>query len=182
MSLYKGKYRIKSSRLKVWDYSTSWWYFVTINSKDHNNWFGNINNGTMDLNEFGKAANNFWFEIPNHYKISELDYYVIMPNHIHGIIIIDNQSVETGNQFLKTGHAPSLQKTRKHSLGNIIGSFKSAVTKWAHKNGSSEFCWQSRFYDRIIRNESELYRIRKYINNNPLQWDFDKELPENLNI
>jgi len=81
------------------------------------------------------------------------------------MIIILNGNVETG-------HAPSLQK--KQTLGNVIGSFKSAVAKYANENGLKSFSWQSRFYDHIIRNEKDLYRIRKYIQNNPLKWELDE--------
>ena len=92
-----------------------------------------------------------------------------MPNHIHGIIIINN---------VETGHAPSLQLKRP-SLGNIVGSYKSAVTKWCNKN-EILFKWQSRYFERIIRNEPELYKIRKYIKLNPLKWEIEKNNPDNI--
>lgn len=118
----------------------------------------------MILNDIGKQVENYWKEIPTHYKKTELDYYVIMPNHIHGIIITNE---------VETGHAPSLQM-QGPTLGNIVGSFKSAVSKWAHKNNYNNFHWQSRFYDHIIRNENDLRRIREYIKNNPLKWELDE--------
>jgi len=167
MILYKNKYRSDSSRLKIWDYTTPWWYYITICTKHHKEWFGDVSNSKMKQNMLGKIAEKYWKDITNHYTICELDYYVIMPNHIHGIIIIDPD--------VETEHAPSL-----HSLGNIVGSFKSAVTKWAHTNGYDKFHWQPRFYDRIIRNDRELYNIRKYIEQNPLKWDVKKNIPDNL--
>ncbi len=158
MSLYKNKFRVESSRLKDWDYSIPWWYYVTICTKDMKCWFGEIKKGKIFQSDLGKIAEHIWKEIPKHYVAVELDYYVIMPNHIHGIIIIND---------VETGHAPSLQ-IKQPTLGNVIGSFKSAVTKWARQNGYSYFKWQPRFYDHIIKNENDLRRIRTYIQHNPL--------------
>ncbi|MCL4547702.1 MAG: transposase [Bacteroidetes bacterium] len=171
MNLFKNKYRIKSARLAEWDYSNPWWYYVTINTKDHKDFLGKVRNGKMIVNGLGRIAENCWKEIPNHYPASELDYFVVMPNHIHGIIII--------NSAVETGHAPSLQRQTR-SLSNIIGSFKSGVTKSVHNLGYTKFGWQPRFYDRIIRNEKELYNIRKYIEQNPLNWELEREQPENI--
>ena len=89
MSLYKNTYRIESARLKEWDYSSPWWYYITINTKDHREWFGKIMKEKMILNEIGKTAEGFWKKIPNHFQNVELDYFIIMPNHLHGIIIIN---------------------------------------------------------------------------------------------
>ena len=165
MSLYKNKFRTESSRLKDWDYSIPWWYYVTICTKDMKCWFGEVNKGKMILNDLGKIAYHIWNETPKHYPAVELDYSVIMPNHVHGIITIN---------YVETGHAPSLLQVKGPTLGNIVGSFKSAVSKWAHKNNYNNFHWQSRFYDHIIRNENDLRRIREYIKNNPLKWELDE--------
>ena len=167
--LYKNKFRIASTRLINWDYKTPWWYFVTINTNNHQEYFGAVKNGKVIINDIGKIVNEYWLEIPKHYTSVELDYFVIMPNHIHGIIIINN---------VETGHAPSLQLKRP-SLGNIVGSYKSAVTKWCNKN-EILFKWQSRYFERIIRNEPELYKIRKYIEQNPLKWEIEKNNPDNI--
>ncbi len=164
MGIYKNTYRIESARLKEWDYSTPWWYYVTICTKDMKCWFREIKNNKMILNRLGETVYNFWMNIPSHYKKIDIDYFVIMPNHIYGIIII---------YAVETGHAPSLQSTGP-TLGNVIGSFKSAAAKWAHKNNFQSFSWQSRFYDHIIRNENDLFRIRNYIQNNPLKWELDE--------
>jgi len=128
------------------------------------NCFGEIKNGEMILNNIGNYVEYTWKEIPMHYHMVELDYHVTMPNHIHGIIIING---------VETGHAPSLQM-KQPTLGNIVGGFKSAVSKWAHKNDFNKFKWQTRFYDHIIRNENDLRRIRTYIQNNPLKWEIDE--------
>ena len=170
MSLYQNKYRIETARSKEWDYSNPWWYYVTINTKNHHSYFGRVIKGNMILNYKGGIAEKIWKNIPEHYGNVELDHHVIMPNHIHGIIIINE---------VETGHAPSLQR-RKNTLSNIVGSFKSAVTKTLHERGIKDFAWQPRFYDRIIRNEKELYNIRKYIEENPLKWYYEKDNPENI--
>ena len=164
MKLYKNKFKVDSARLKNWNYSTPWWYYITICTKDMRCRFGEVNKGKMILNDLGTIVEQLWMDIPKHYSAVELDYNVIMPNHFHGVVIIND---------VETGPAPSLQMKRP-ALGNIVGSFKSAVSKWAHKNNYNNFKWQSRFYDHIIRNESDLRRIRTYIQNNPLKWELDE--------
>ena len=162
--LFKNKFRIDSARLIDWDYSTPWWYYVTICTKNMWCWFGDVSHGKMELNDQGTFVDEIWRGIPKHYPSVELDYYTIMPNHVHGIIILND---------VETGHAPSLQPKRP-ALGNVVGSFKSKVTRWTHKNGIKLFAWQPRFYDHIIRNEKDLHRIRTYIQNNPLKWELDE--------
>ncbi|MGB8316872.1 MAG: transposase [Ignavibacteriaceae bacterium] len=164
MKLFRNKYRVEPNRLKCWDYSTPGWYYITICTRNMKCWFGKIEDEKVVLNGFGKTVEDFWKNIPDHYEKIELDYFVVMPNHMHGIIIINS---------VETGHAPSLQH-HGATLGNVIGSFKSAVTKWAHQNGFTTFSWQARFYDHIIRNEADLFRIRNYIQNNPLKWESDE--------
>jgi REP element-mobilizing transposase RayT len=163
-ALFKNKFRIDSTRLKNWDYSTPWWYYVTICTKNMRRWFGDAGHGKIVLNDVGTFVDEIWKDIPKHYQSVELDYYTIMPNHVHGIIILND---------VETGHAPSLQQKRA-SLGNVVGSFKSKVTNWAHNNEIKSFAWQPRFYDHIIRNEKDLHRIRTYIQNNPLKWELDE--------
>jgi REP element-mobilizing transposase RayT len=148
-------------------------------------WFGNISDGKMILSETGQIANKMWFEIPNHFSFVLLDEFVVMPNHIHGIIIIKPPIVEMSRPIVGALHATSLQQRQQRqqikngilssispkpgSLASVIRSYKSAVSKNAHltKHG---FTWQSRYYDHIIRSDGELNRIRKYIMNNPQNW------------
>ena len=186
MKLFNDKYRSNSPRLEVWDYSIPWWYFITTNTKNQKHWFGDIIEEKMVLNKLGRYVKESWFDIPNHYPLVELDSFVIMPNHIHGIIIISEKSIVRKDVVIvDEGHAPHLQsgdELNYHTLSNIVGSFKSEVTKLAHKNRYKGFGWQRSFYDRIIRNEKELYNIQKYIQQNPLKWLIEKELPENLEM
>jgi REP element-mobilizing transposase RayT len=166
----------KPNRLKYFDYSNAGWYYVTICTKDHQHKFGSVINEKMILNETGKAADKMWLNIPAHYPFAELDEYIIMPNHIHGIIIIDYDIV--GDEYLR----PLQENTRslhRTNLSNVIKGFKIGVTNWCKLNNHSDFKWQRSFYDRIIRNEIELFNIRKYIKQNPLKWDLEKNI-ENL--
>jgi REP element-mobilizing transposase RayT len=176
MGLYRSKFRIESSRLKDWDYSTPWWYYVTVCTKNFKSWFGDIKNGKMILNKLGKVVDEEWKKTKEIRKNVELDYYVVMPNHFHGIIIIND--VETSRRDVskeqKTGHRPVSTELKSNSLGSIIGQFKSICTKRIHSMGNSAFNWQPRFYDHIIRNENDLSRIRTYIQNNPLKWELDE--------
>lgn len=165
------KYRIESSRLKNWDYTTSWWYYVTINTKNHVEWFGEVQNKKMYLNEIGKIVEKEWLKTEEIRKHIELDHYIVMPNHIHGIIII-KESVETTRRVVSTTLQPN-------SLGSIVGQFKSVCTKQI-RILEPNFKWQARFYDRIIRNDKELFNIRNYIMQNPLRWELNKDSSENL--
>lgn len=191
MTHFKSKYRIKSIRLKNWDYSKAGYYFVTICTKNAIPFFGKINNGVMSLSPVGKIAEKFWVDIPRHFKSVQIDEFVVMPNHIHGIIIITNNSIGTVNKVetrpaVETRDLASLHNNdnnnkfgplKKKSLQAVIHTYKSALTRWCHKNRNYDFVWQSRFHDHIIRSEKSLFNIRQYIQQNPLKWEFD---PENL--
>lgn len=168
----------KSIRLKEYDYSNPWWYHVTICTDKHINIFGQISNAKMLLNDFGSIAEQCWKTIPKHFPNTELDYYVIMPNHIHGIVII-NYSLNNGRSKAYPPPASNQSKFGKPkpgSLPTIIGSFKSAVSKQINllKGNSGKSFWQRNYYERIIRNDKELYNIRRYIELNPLKWELDE--------
>ena len=170
----------KRNRLKEYDYSQGAYYFVTICVNDRRDYFGSVKNDKCVLNECGKVAKQILESIPVLYPYVELDYYVIMPDHIHIIIIIDPSNVN-----VVTGRDLSLIKKPRlkiKSLSEIIGAFKTMSSKALHEKGIKEFKWQRSFNDRVIRNEKELYQIRKYIEQNPLSLEIEKELPDNLTI
>ena len=171
MNLYKNKFRVESSRLKEWDYSTPWWYYVTICTKNMECWFGEVSNAKMVLNDVGKIIEKEWLRTPHLRKMVEQDYYVIMPNHFHGITIINGP--ENFDKVVETHSDASLRKV-KNNLSYIIRGFKGSCTKQIHLLGYSTFKWQPRFYDHIIRNDRDLSRIRTYIQNNPLKWGMDE--------
>jgi len=174
---------MKSIRLKEYDYTNPNWYYVTICSHNKKFLLGEINKGKMKLNDFGKVINNFWNEIPDHFPNVELDYYVIMPDHIHGIIIINERNNKT---VVEAQHAAPLQENNKiksGSLGVIVRSFKSASSRQINLNRNEKIkIWQPNYYEHIVRNEKELYCIRKYIEENPLKWEFKNHFPENLDL
>lgn len=169
----------KPNRLKVYDYSLPGYYFVTICTEDKGNMFGNIVNGKIVLNSLGLIIEYCIRSISKINKFIELDYYVIMPNHLHAIIIIN---VGDAKFAAPTMNIESDNRT-KMLLSKIIQQFKRACTIGIkNKTEINSFKWQRSFYDRIIRNEKELYNIRKYIKENPLRWDIEKEIPENLDL
>ena len=159
----------KTVRLKEYDYSLPGWYYVTICTKDFIQWFGKIKSGKVENNQLGKIAVKYFEEIPKHFKNTELDEFIIMPNHVHGIIII-NDVVGTRDRV----SLRSFGNVEKSSLSIIINQFKGSITRFAHQNKFNKFKWQSRFYEHIIRNSYDLHRIRTYIRNNPLKWELDE--------
>ncbi|MBS4000992.1 MAG: transposase [Desulfobulbaceae bacterium] len=177
MSKFQNKYRIETARLTEYDYSQAGAYFITICTQNHNHIFGEIANGIIKLNEFGKIVEKCWFEIPIHFPNVSLDVFVIMPNHIHGIVMIN----ENEDISVETRHAVSLQKrqlgySQAGSLSVIIGSYKSACSKLINivRNTPGQSIWQRNYYEHVIRNEKSLSKIRDYIVNNPLNWEFDE--------
>ena len=176
---FRGKYRIETSRLKNCDYGSSGYYFVTICVKNSECVFGNVDDNKMILSEIGKTAEKFWLEIPAHFPFVKLDEFIIMPNHIHGIIIIDNHRDVACNVSTRTNNKiMSIISPKRGSLSTVIRSYKSNCTKTINKiQNKFNFQWQPRFYDHIIRDEKSLHNIRKYIMHNPLNWDTDEENP-----
>lgn len=182
----------KKLRLEYFDYSQAGFYFVTICTKDRVCKFGDIKEGEMILNANGKIVDNCLNELEKHILYCELDYYCIMPNHIHVIIIINNtehRDINESNMHTCSNEYPeheipnkgnlSVSQTQlqrdKQLLPVIIGSFKSAVSKLIHQNENDHvFKWQKSYYEHIIRNDRELLAIRKYIKNNPIKWKRDK--------
>lgn len=167
MEKFKNKYRIPSARLQSWDYGANGIYFVTICTNNREHFFGNIYGGKMVLNEIGMIANQYWLDIPKHFSNVILDVYVIMPNHVHGIVIIDNK----GNN--ENTNALIDKKWKPGTLGVIINQYKRAVTINARKMNAG-FAWQSRFHDYIVRNDDSFQKIRNYIQENPFLWKDDR--------
>jgi len=169
MNKFQNKYRIPSARLQTWDYGAAAYYFVTICTANREHFFGQIVNGEMQLSPIGEIVASEWeksIEIRPDMNL-QLDAYVVMPDHFHAIIGIgeneyNSQSVPSPNQF----------GPQSHNLASIIRGFKSAVTINARKI-HADFGWQSRFHDRIIRDDAAHENIRNYIINNPKKWDDD---------
>ncbi len=181
---FQNKYRIPSARLKDWDYRWYAMYFVSICTKNRKHYFGEITDGEIILSETGKLCEKYLNEIPEHFPFVLLDSSVVMPNHVHAIIVIDNPeqtlhcrdvacNVSTDNDEKTKNIAMASISPKSGSLSTIIRSFKSAVTKNAHLI-NADFEWQSRFHDHIIRNNESYQRIKNYIETNPKNWDSDK--------
>ncbi len=165
-------------RLPYWDYSNNGAYFVTICTKDKYHFFGEIKQEKMVYTPVGGIAHVLWSELTHRKSNVELGEFIIMPNHMHGILILNNT--------VETLHATSPQNAtsiphnkmsqispKKHSISEIIRSYKSAVTKYANRL-NLDFAWQSRFHEHIIRNDESFNTISEYIINNPLKWDEDR--------
>jgi REP element-mobilizing transposase RayT len=188
---FQNKYRIPSTRLKNWDYGNNGAYFITICTQNREHFFGEIisvaDENEMQLNEIGKLAERFCAAIPNHFPFVELGNYVIMPNHIHGILIINKKNivhdiVETLQRNVSTMNPTETINKKEQmaeispksgTISTIIRSYKSVLTKNAHFI-HADFEWQARFHDHIIRNSESFERIQNYIETNPELWKEDK--------
>jgi len=161
---FKGRYRIPSARWSAWDYGSNAAYLVTICIAGRTHDFGQVRNGEMILTPLGRAAADCWAAIPDHFPFVVLDAYVVMPNHVHGIIIIDKPdgSADGPNRF----------GPQSRNLASIVRGFKIGVTKYARQR-DIPFKWQARYHDRVIRSVSECERIRQYIHENPERWEKD---------
>jgi len=182
----------KSIRLAGYDYSNQGMYFITIccHKKEHR--FGKIENGEMILNELGEIADNEWIDLLKRFPDIELDSHQIMPNHMHGIIVIKHVD-NTGANDVGAGFTPALESGNDFDqnsikdtnqpipiiLGNIIGAYKSLVFNKCldiHKSkntGMGKF-WQRNYFEHIIRNKESYHTISEYIINNVTNWDNDK--------
>ncbi len=173
--MYKNYPNRKLNRLKGYDYSQDGYYFMTTCIKDRIEYFGEIKDGIMFLNEYGKIVKQCWLDLIKHYWNCRLDEFIIMPNHVHGIVEINNNCEGTDLKSVRT------LINKKYSLSTIIQGFKVFSSRKINKqNPVIIFRWQRSFYDHIIRNEKSLYQIREYIQNNPLRWELDRNNPENF--
>lgn len=164
----------KKNRFSGYDYSRNGVYFVTICTRGQRYFFGKIEKGEMVLNELGKVVEKNWREIPKHFPSVSLGEFVVMPNHMHGIVILETEFF-TGEDGRRHAYIVEERKQDK-KLFRIIGAFKSAVSKEIHAEcGIVDFGWQKSFYDHVIRNENASNRISEYIRRNPAQWEIDKD-------
>ena len=175
---FKNKYRIKSARKQGYNYASEGFYFITICVKDREMVFGNINNGKMILSSVGRIVEQEWLNTPNIRKNVELDKFIVMPNHLHGIVIIQ-YSISAPLPI--RGEYKNKFGPQSNNLSAIIRGFKGAATKIIRQRFFNiNFAWQPRFHDRIIRNNNELNRIRRYIIDNPEKWELDRNNPNNF--
>lgn len=196
----------KSIRLKGYDYSKNGAYFITICTHNKENLFGKIINGEINLNEYGQILYDSWFDLENHYKNIELDFFVIMPNHFHCILMIIDNDEKQKNELIDndivvgtvgTGLKPVLQHNQEapnnetnttkkyHVLSEIIRALKTFSAKKINKLRDIKGVpvWQKNYFEHIIRDENALNKIREYIINNPINWEKDKNyMVKNNNV
>ena len=191
------KHHRRSIRLKGYDYTSPGAYFITICSSDKDKFFGFIENGIMKLNDFGHIVNLTWFDLPNHNPHISLDAFVVMPDHIHGIVIIngcnnvgagsgdivgagsgdDIVGAGSGDDIVGAGSEPAPTTTTTtqssaptiHGLPEIIRQFKTFSARRINEilHSPGKPVWQRNYYEHIIRENGEMERIRKYIRENP---------------
>ena len=201
MSYNPNIHHRRSVRLQGYDYSQAGLYFITICCHNREYLFGNITNEEMKLNDAGKIADECWIEIPNHFPNAVLHEYVVMPNHVHGVIeLVVGNNVGANNHSPENdattnvganNHSPennattnvgannhsSLQtpfKSPSKTIGSIVRGFKIGVTKWCRQHTDTETIWQRNYHEHIIRNEQSYLTISEYIINNPKNWKDDK--------
>ena len=183
--------RRHSIRLKGYDYSVAAAYLVTICTQDRMPLFGDIVTDAMRVNQYGGVVLECWESIPDHFPGARLDAFVVMPNHIHGIIQLADATRES---FVGAQHAAPCQSityrplvdmhVRPGSLGAMVRSFKSAVARRINslRETPGMPVWQRNYYEHVLRDESELLRIREYILANPARWSDDEENPNALQL
>jgi len=168
----------KSIRLKHYDYSRDGFYYVTVCTRNREHVFGDVLDGQMVLNETGEIVEFWWKQLPVKYESAASDAYVIMPNHFHGIIQIvgagsprPNDTQNDADQL--SGH--NGRGNRAPTLGNMVAYFKYGSTKQINqlRDTPGKSVWQRGYHEHIIRNESDLNKIREYIHNNPNRWGED---------
>jgi len=169
------RYRSDSIRLPWWDYSQAGWYFVTVCTNKRQCVLGEIVEGSVVLSPVGLIVEEEWRRTATVRPNVSLDEFVMMPNHLHGILVINEGPKKTSHRDVST--KPNL---KSNSLGAIIGQFKSVCTKRIRGAGFLQFYWQQRFYEHIIRDERSLESIRQYIVDNPGKWDLDDDNPKNF--
>lgn len=193
------KHHRHSIRLKGYDYSQPGAYFVTIVTQDQACLFGAVVDGEMRLNEWGEIVMWTWRDLPNHVPNVQLDAFVIMPNHVHGIIVITDVTnapapVGAGSEPAPTQPQPAPTQSipdqsiesisggipaKRYALPEIVRQFKtfSARRINAQRGTPGLPIWQRNYFEHVIRNEQSLNRIRQYIADNPQRWAFDQENP-----
>ena len=168
----------RSIRLKNYDYRQSGAYFITICIQNRECLLGGIENRCITLNEYGRAVEQTWLNVPHHFVNVEIDAAVVMPNHFHGIVILRNP---TTPKALMSDAIPSITRSKviNPSLGQVVAYFKYQSTKRINnmRNTHGIKVWQRNYYERIIRNEVALATIRAYIATNPEKWIVDKLHP-----
>lgn len=187
MAKFKNKYRIESVRLPGYDYGRNGAYFITICTANRQCFFGDITEGQMMLNPMGQWADQLWTHIPDQFPFVKLGRHIVMPNHVHGILIIDKPGTGIGRDAINRvstsrnnepfpqkngGFAGDKNPMFHQNVARIIRWYKGRCTYEIRKI-HADFAWQSRYHDHIIRNERSYQNISNYIIQNPRNWATD---------
>lgn len=169
-----------SKRIKGYDYTQPGAYFVTICTKNRQSIFGRINDGEMHRNDYGDVVFDHWIEIPEHFRHIKTDSFVIMPNHLHGILLFEAVGARHAVPLQETHHQEGFGKPVSGALPTVIRSFKSSCTRHINelKGTPGATLWQRNYYEHIIRTDHSLKDIRRYIDDNPIRWDLDPYNPD----
>jgi putative transposase len=173
MTEFQDRYRIESARLCDWDYGSPGWYFVTLCTKDKKCCLGYAAEEQIFPSPAGRIADAEMKSISTHYQNVIIDRYVMMPNHVHAIIVLEGNHPYSP---VETGLAPSPTGACVR-LSNIVGGYKAAVTRICRTNGLSNFAWQARFHDHILRSNASVNAVRNYVDCNPQNWITDPDNP-----
>ncbi len=165
----------KSHRYKHYDYSQPGYYFITICALQHLCVLGTIKMGEIELNDVGQNVIDCWKKIPNFHPQTKLHEFIVMPNHVHGIIEIISPSkvTDSPNKLVFNPDKTPFESPR-NTIGSMVRGFKTGVTQWVRQNTDMYNIWQRDYHDHIIRDANELNKIKHYIINNPKQWEYDK--------
>ena len=177
MTFYPERQRRRTMRLPGYDYSALGAYFITICTHQRQRLFGRIVKGENQISPFGQIVEDFWWAVPTHFSHATLDEFIVMPNHVHGIVVIKSPVTQRNNcgQQNTLGHI-----MKPGTVSTIVRSFKSVTTRKinAVRSSPGSSVWQKNYYDHIIRDKRSYYHIQNYIRNNPLSWQKDKLRPK----
>ena len=172
----------QSPRLKWYDYSSAGQYVATICTQDREHVFGEIKAERMYFSEVGRIARNFWYSLPDRFPGVRLDSFVMMPNHVHGIVVIPSKHLNVENmperfqpsmRALMLERHPELQNYKAPTLGEIIRAYKAVATYSIHRSGAKHFAWQDSYWSCVLFSKAALQRARRYIYENPRNWEKD---------
>lgn len=172
---FRVKRKSGSMRWVDRDYGAPGTYFVTVKTAYRVHFFGEVIDGEMRLSRIGRIAHDFWAAIPDHFPGATIDRFVVMPHHVHGIVIINTPCEKAGRpspamrNASPRSQAMSAISPKAGSLSVIVRTYKMAVTRWCRQNGYHDFGWKNGYYDRIVP-DSALSVVRWYIAHNPRKW------------
>ena len=181
--------RRRSTRIPGYDYAGPGMYFVTICTRVREGILGEVVGQQVLLSPEGRIAAEYWRDIPRHFPGVELDEWIVMPNHVHGIIVIEGRGEAFGEVVTRSDgssppnasplHIPRPHGTAKGSVGAVVQNYKSVSSRWINRvrGAGGRSVWQRNYYEHVIRGDDDLARIRTYITENPLRWELDEENP-----